>query len=631
METEKLRLVAASLIFLTGIILMLLGLPSINRTIPLILFTSVWLLSASGSFAEAREAIKRKDYFNEFTLMLIASGGAFCIGEYPEGAAVMLLYAIGETLQERAVGKARTQIRSLLSARPQHANVIRNGIRLNVPPTDVAPGETVEVLPGERVPIDGILLASDAIFNAAALTGESLPRLIKAGNEVLSGMIPTSQPIRIRTNRPFSDSTLARLLDMTEHAAARRAPTEQFIRRFAHIYTPAVVVAACLLVLIPYIYSIATGTFHYEPRTWLYRALSFLVVSCPCALVISIPLSYFGGIGTAARHGIFFKGSNCLDTLACIDAIAFDKTGTLTRGIFNVQQVIPAPGFSAQRIASLAAVEIKSNHPIARALCNYAQSQHLPFPSVLHAEELPGLGMRAETEKGTVIIGKLELLNQFGVTGCPNKNSQTAATSAHIAIDGRYAGRFLLADEPKTDAKYTVTLLKKLGIKNLYILSGDSQELVEMLGRQIGITQCCGNLLPQDKVRLLEEIQSPTPNVRRRAAFVGDGMNDAPVLATASVGIAVCCDGNDLAIETADIIIQSSRPSKAAEALMIARRTRSVVIQNICGALCLKAAVLLLATVGYASLWAAVFADVGVTLLAITNSLRLLRTPASKK
>lgn len=596
----------------------------------LLFFAALWLFSAFGTFGEAYEAFKRKEYFNEFSLMLIASVGAFCIGEYAEGAAVMLLYAVGEKLQDRAVGKARTQIKALLAARPQHAAVVRHGKCLLVPPADVQPGETVVVKAGERVPIDGLLF-DDAVFNIAALTGESLPRRICAGEEVLSGMIPVTQAIRLRTSRPYSDSSLARLLDMVEHAAARKAPTEQFIRRFARIYTPAVVLAACLLVLIPYYYNIVAPSFHFEIRTWLYRALSFLVISCPCALVISIPLTYFGGIGAASRRGIFFKGSNCLDALARIDTVAFDKTGTLTRGVFSVKQIIPAPGFSVEKLTSLAGVERISNHPIARAVFNFVLSQHAPLLPVLHAEELPGLGLRVDTGKGTVLTGKPELLEKSGVTACPTNLSQTQETSVCIAIGGRYAGRILLADEQKPDAALAVTLLKKNGIKNLYIFSGDRTEAVEMLGRQIGVEQCLGNLMPQDKLRLMEQIQSADARKPRRAAFVGDGLNDAPALAAASVGIAMGGSSSGLAVETADVILQSDRPSKAAEAFMLARRTRAVAVQNICGALSLKFAVLLLSAVGCVSLWAAVFADVGVTLLAVANSLRLLREPNWKK
>lgn len=633
---EKLRLTTAFAIFIAGMALPLSGIPLFtNPHVSLSFFLAAWALSASGALTEAYKAICRKDYLNEYTLMLTASVGAFCIGEYPEAAAVMLFYSIGEMLQDQAVGKARTHIKSLLAARPQHASVLRVGKWLNVPPTNVKIGEIIEVKTGERVPIDGILLNTCAVFNTAALTGESMPHHIKAGNKVAAGMIPITQVINLQTTRLFTDSTLARLLDMVENAVALKAPTELFIRRFARIYTPVVILAACLLILIPYLYSIVESTFHYELHTWLYRALAFLVVSCPCALVISIPLSYFGGIGSASRRGIFFKGSNSLDALARINAVAFDKTGTLTSGSFCVQKVIPAPGYDAPTIiAAAATVEAKSTHPLARAVCRHAQKLCLPLPRVYQVEEMFGLGVLAHTDKGRIIVGSADLLRHHGVPIPTSQVKSPYATSIAIAINQHYAGSILLADESKADAKQAVDTLKNYGIKNLYILSGDKPDLVKALGQQIGITQCYGHLLPQDKVNLLRKIQSSASksnchtrsNAQYRAAFVGDGINDAPVLATAFVGIAMGGTGADLAVETADVILQTDSPMKVAQAFKLARHTRTIVNQNICGTLLMKAAVLVLSAFGCTTLWAAVFADVGVTLLAIANSLRLLKT-----
>ena len=580
-----------------------------------------WLSVAIPIMKEAWETIRHKDFFNEFTLMLLASLGAFYIGEYPEAVAVMLFYAVGEMFQDRAVDKARSHIKSLLDVRPQTATVRRDGQWQTVAPETVGVGEEIEVKTGERVPLDGVLLEPETAFNTAALTGESVPCMIGQDEEVLAGMIPTERVVRLRTVRGYTDSALSRILDMVQNAASRKAPTEQFIRRFARIYTPAVTMLALLLVVLPWLYASWHPGFIYDFQAWLYRALVFLVISCPCALVVSIPLGYFGGIGAASRRGILFKGSNYLDAITHIDAVVFDKTGTLTRGVFRVQEVHSFGGLTADElVAWTAAAESGSNHPIARAIGEYAEQQAIMLPAVRSTEERAGLGLRAMTDRGELLVGKAALLAQNQVA-FPEDILQIPDTIVVVALDGRYAGYLLLADEPKPDASRAVTALHALGIRNLCILSGDKSALVGNLAGQLGISRYFGDLMPEDKVRHIEEFQTKE---HTRVAFVGDGLNDAPVLAASRVGIAMGGLGSDVAIEAADIILQTDQPSKIAEAIRIGRRTRAVVWQNIIGALGVKLLVLALGASGAATLWEAVFADVGVALLAILNAVRLL-------
>ena len=584
-------------------------------------FLAGWLPVAVPVMREAWETIRKRDVFNEFTLMLVASLGAFYIGEYPEALAVMLVYSVGEWFQDKAVDKARHHIKALLDVRPQVATVLRNGTWEAVSPDEVAIGEEIEVKAGERVPLDGTMLEGTASFNTAALTGESIPRSIGAGEEVLAGMIPADRVVHIRTVRRFTDSALSRILDMVQHAASRKAPAEQFIRKFARVYTPAVTALAVLLVLVPWAWAFFHPAFVYDFHTWLYRALVFLVISCPCALVVSIPLGYFGGIGAASRKGILFKGSNYLDAITHIDTIMFDKTGTLTRGVFRVQEVCPAEGITQEELlACAAAAESGSTHPIARAVEEYAAGKDIAVLQVQEVREQAGMGIRAVADGKIVLAGKPDLLRRNGVE-CPSALDEIPDTIVTVAVDGRYAGYLLLADEPKEDAGEAVRLLKGLGISRLCILSGDKSALVGKLAARLGITRYFGDLMPEDKVRHIEEAQE---DGRHRVAFVGDGLNDAPVLAVSRVGIAMGGLGSDVAIEAADIVLQTDQPSKIAVAIGIARRTRGIVCQNIVGAIGVKVVVLVLGAVGAATMWAAVFADVGVALLAILNAMRLL-------
>lgn len=571
---------------------------------------------------EAWESILRKDFFSEFTLMSIATFGAFYIGEYPEGVAVMLFYAIGEIFQNKAVDKARRNISALLDVRPEKAEVIRGGKRSTESPREVKIGETIEVKAGERVSLDGRLLSDIADFNTAALTGESIPRTIRKGEEVWAGMIVTDRVVRIEVTRLYDQSSLSRILEMVQNAAKRKAPTELFIRKFARIYTPIVTGLAVLIVLLPYVYSIIDPGFGFVFDHWLYRALVFLVISCPCALVVSIPLGYFGGIGAASREGILFKGGNYLDAITKVNTVVFDKTGTLTKGVFEVQSVHPAEGFSAnQLLRMIVAVEHQSNHPIARAIVKYADTLTIETGTPSFLTEMAGYGLTATLDGKEVLAGNIRLLGQNGVV-YPEDLRQIPETIICGAIDGRYAGYLLLSDTPKEDAREAIEDLNKLNIHHIEILSGDKQGIVSKLASSLGVKRHYGDLLPEGKVERLEKLRADPVNF---IAFVGDGINDAPVLALSHVGIAMGGLGSDAAIETADVVIQTDQPSKVATAIRIGKITRSIVWQNIALAFGVKLIVLLLGAGGLATLWEAVFADVGVALLAICNAMRIGR------
>ena len=579
-----------------------------------------WLSVAIPIMKEAWETIRHKDFFNEFTLMLLASLGAFYIGEYPEAVAVMLFYAVGEMFQDCAVDKARSHIKSLLDVRPQTATVRRDGRWQTVAPETVGVGEEIEVKTGERVPLDGVLLEPETAFNTAALTGESVPRMIGQGEEILAGMIPTERVVRLRTVRGYTDSALSRILDMVQNAASRKAPTEQFIRRFARIYTPIVIALAVLIVLLPFGYSLIDPQFVFTFNDWLYRALVFLVISCPCALVVSIPLGYFGGIGAASRLGILFKGGNYLDAVTKINTVVFDKTGTLTKGTFEVQDCKCVSGISEKELVRMiASVESDSTHPIAKAIVNYAKLQDIGLAVVTNTKEFAGLGLEAIIDGTSVLVGNSRLLSKFSIK-YPAELQSVTDTIVVCAIGGSYAGYLLLADALKDDAKTAIDNLKALNIENIQILSGDKQSIVTNFAEKLGISKAYGDLLPDGKVKHLEELRK---NEANQIAFVGDGMNDAPVLALSHVGIAMGGLGSDAAIETADVVIQTDQPSKVAEAIKVGKLTRRIIWQNVSLAFGVKLLVLILGAGGLATLWEAVFADVGVALLAIMNAVRI--------
>ena len=609
------------ILLISGIIMNALELPFFREGyFSLIWYIVAYLPVGLPVMKEAWESIKDKDYFSEFTLMFVATLGAFYIGEYPEGVAVMLFYSVGELFQEKAVDKAKRNIGALLDVRPEEAAVVRDGRVIIENPQNVKVGETIEIKTGGRVPLDGMMLNEVAAFNTAALTGESVPRSIRMGEEVLAGMIVTDKVIRIKVIRPFDKSALARILELVQNASERKAPAELFIRKFARVYTPIVIGLAVLIVLLPFIYSLITPQFLFTFNDWLYRALVFLVISCPCALVVSIPLGYFGGIGAASRLGILFKGGNYLDAVTKINTVVFDKTGTLTKGTFEVQSCNCESGVSEEElIRMIASVESSSTHPIAKAVVNYAGRRDIELSSVTDSKEYAGLGLEAAVNGIQVLAGNGRLLSKFQIEYPPELLSITD-TIVVCAIGNKYAGYLLLSDSLKEDAKIAIQNLKALGIQNIQILSGDKQSIVSNFAEKLGISEAYGDLLPDGKVKHLEELRQHTEN---QVAFVGDGMNDAPVLALSNVGIAMGGLGSDAAIETADVVIQTDQPSKVAEAIKVGKLTRRIVWQNISLAFGVKLLVLILGAGGLATLWEAVFAAVGVALIAIMNAVRI--------
>ncbi|RYU95109.1 heavy metal translocating P-type ATPase [Emticicia agri] len=563
---------------------------------------------------EAWEAIRRKEIFTEFTLMVMATIGAFVIGEYPEGVAVMLFYAVGELFQSMAVNRAKNNIKALLDIRPASASVLRNKTYQEVKPEEVQIGETIQIKAGEKVPLDGEMLSESSSFNTAALTGESKPKTIMKGEPVLAGMLNLEKVIELKVSKKFADSSLARILDMVQNATTRKAKTELLIRKFARIYTPVVFFLALAVILFP-----ALFVENYVFNDWLYRGLIFLVISCPCALVISIPLGYFGGIGAASRNGILFKGSNYLDLITKVNTVVMDKTGTLTKGVFKVQNMVTENLNKEEFIKLAAALESKSTHPIAKAIAQYASGKKTLLVSDI--EEISGHGLKGNVDGKEVLAGNLKLLQKFSI-GYDKALEQIVETIVVVAIDGKYAGYIIIADEIKEDAVEAIKQLHKNGITQTIMLSGDKTSITQKVAKTIGIDTAFGDLLPEHKVEKVEELRKDPTKV---TAFVGDGINDAPVLALSDVGIAMGAMGSDAAIETADVVIQTDQPSKIATAIRIGKATKNIVIQNIVLAFVVKVIVLLLGAGGVATMWEAVFADVGVALLAILNAVRVQR------
>ena len=566
-----------------------------------------------GVIKEAWECAAKGDVFSEFMLMSVAAVGAFLIGEYPEAVAVMLFYCIGEALQDMAVDRARDNIKAMMEFRPDRASVVVGGKTEVKSPGDVRVGDMIEVRPGERVPLDGRLEGPSAAFDTAALTGESVPRTIESGGEVLAGMVAADSVVRLRVVREAGQSAVARILQMVEEASERKAPAELFIRRFARVYTPSVIGLAAITVVVPYLWSLFDGSFAYDFGTWFYRALIFLVISCPCALVISIPLSYFAGIGAASRRGILFKGGNWLDAMSRVDTVVFDKTGTLTRGRFAVVRV--DGGDKDAMLRAVSAMESGGSHPIAKAIVEYAGAADA---TVTNLKNVAGYGLTATVDGHRWVAGTLKLLDREGVA-YPQELAAVAETVVACAKDGRYEGCLVLADTLKDDAREAVGGLRSCGVGRVEILSGDRQSLVDKVAAGLHVDRGGGDLLPEGKVRRIEELKREG----RTVAFVGDGINDAPVLATADVGVAMGALGADMAVETADVVLQTDSPSKVAESIRISRRTRTIVRQNIVFAIGVKILVMLLGVLGLANMWGAVFADVGVALLAVLNATRI--------
>lgn len=587
------------------------GLSFFTGWLRLVWYITAYIPVAYPVIRGAAKHIAKKDIFNEFTLMSVATLGAFLIGEYPEAVGVMLFYSVGELFQDAAVNRSKRHIKALLDVRPDTAAVFRNGEYRTVKPESVGIGEIIQVKAGEKIPLDGMLLSSAGSFNTSALTGESIPQTIREGEQVLAGMVNLDKVIEVKVEKSYSDSSLSRILEMVQSAGARKAKTELLIRRFARIYTPVVFFLALAVLIVPWFI-----VQEYIFAQWLYRALVFLVISCPCALVVSVPLGYFGGIGAASRKGILFKGANYLDLMTKVNTVVMDKTGTLTQGVFRVQETLCFSGHPEQWTGYAAALERKSNHPIARAIVEYGGGEAYTVENI---EEIAGYGLKGYVEGHEVLAGNGKLLRRYNIDYDRSADSRVE-TVVMVAIDGRYAGAFIIADRIKEDSVSAVRDLKREGIRTV-MLSGDKTSIVRRVAGELQVDEAYGDLLPQDKVAQVEKLKENTSDV---VAFVGDGINDAPVLALSDVGIAMGGMGAEAAIEVADVVIQTDQPSRIATAIKIARSTRSIVIQNIVLALGVKGVVMLLGALGIANLWEAVFADVGVALLAILNSVRIL-------
>lgn len=591
-----------------------------------IVSTAVGILSATILYAAfaivafdivkgAVKNIRRGDIFGENFLMTIAGIGAVCIGEIPEGILVFLLYRLGEYLQTKAVSSSRKSISALLDVRPDRANLLVNGEVKEVRAEEVQLGQKILVRPGEKIPLDGTILSGTSQLDTAALTGESVPRSVIVGQSVMAGCINLTGALEIRVDKVFADSTASKILEMVEHASEKKATSEKFITRFARVYTPIVVCAAVVVAVVPALF----GWLAWSES--LYSALCFLAISCPCALVISVPLSFFAGIGRASREGILVKGGNHLETMAQAEIVAFDKTGTLTEGKFTVHKCVPTDGVSEEHLLRIAgAAESRSNHPIAQSICNACKDENIPEPE--DYRELAGFGVSAILNGKKILAGKADHIRNAGIK--LKELKEAAATVIYVAENDQYLGAILLRDEPKADAADAISQLKRLGIKETAMLSGDNQAVAEEIGRELGLDKAFGQLLPQDKLHELEHLRSDLSS-KGKLLYAGDGINDTPVLAAADIGIAMGGLGADAAIETADVIIMGDEPRKIADGIRIARKTQRIAIENIVFAIATKTLVMLLSVFGHVELWAAVFADVGVCMLCVLNTLRINR------
>lgn len=592
----------------------------------LLIYLVPYLLIGHDTLKEAAEGIMKGDMFNEDFLMSVATIGALAIGflpgsdtEFMEAVFVMLFFQIGELFEGYAEGRSRDSISHLMEIKPDVANVERNGNTMQVSPEEVAIGETIVIRPGEKVPLDGKVIEGQSALNTIAITGESMPRQITEGNEVISGCINISGVIKVQTTKTFGESTVSKIINLVENANENKSKSESFISRFAHVYTPIVVFLAVALALVPPIFSAASYAESFP--LWLNRALIFLVVSCPCALVISVPLTFFGGIGGASRNGILIKGSNYMDALANLSTVVFDKTGTLTHGQFEVEAIHPE-NYDAQELLHMAAhVEHFTTHPIGAALRDAFPNEATDGCTITEVEEIAGQGIRAKVGNHTVCVGNTKMMDSIGAKW---HNCHKVGTIIHIAIDGIYAGHIIINDKIKEDSKEAISQLKALGVGKTVMLTGDRKEVGEHVAQQLHIDEYHTELLPTDKVSHMERLINEKP-AGSTLAFVGDGINDAPVLKRADVGIAMGAFGSDAAIEAADVVLMDDKPSKVATAISIARRTISIAHQNVWFAIGVKVAILLLATVGLGTMWMAVFADVGVTVLAVLNAMRALK------
>lgn len=603
-------------IIIGGVVLLGAALLPINQPwVELALFIISYIIVGGDIVWMALRNIVKGNVFDENFLMSLATIGAFFVGEYPEAVAVMLFYQVGELFQSYAVAQSRKSISSLMDIRPDYANVKRGDEIVTIDPDEVKIGDIILIKPGEKVPLDGKVLEGNSMLDTTALTGESIPREVEAGEGILSGCININGVLTVEVTKEFGESTVSKILDLVENASSKKSNSEQFITKFARYYTPIVVIIAAILAFVPPL--IVQGE---EFSDWIYRALNFLVVSCPCALVISIPLSFFGGIGGASKKGILVKGSNYLEALAQTEIVVFDKTGTLTKGVFHVGEVNPQ-GISKEELLELAAfAESYSNHPISLSLKS-AYGKNIDNTRITNVEEVSGHGVIATIDGKTVVVGNAKLMEKQKVS---YNKGVFVGTVVHVAVDNQYMGYILIADELKPDAKKAIHDLKAAGIKQLVMLTGDNKVVADKVAKELGIDKIYSELLPTNKVEKLEEILE-SKSEKGKVSFVGDGINDAPVLARADIGMAMGGLGSDAAIEAADIVIMTDEPSKIATAIKISKKTLSIANQNTIFAIGVKIFVLLLSALGMATMWAAVFADVGVTVIAIINSFRALQ------
>ena len=601
-------------ILATGAVLLVAGKLLLHGTVSDVVLLGAFLIVAFDVLVAAVKNILRGQVFGESFLMTIAGIGAVCIGEIPEGVLVFLLYRLGEYLQDKAVASSRKSISALLDVRPDRANLVRDGQITEVDARTVEVGSIILVRPGEKIPLDGVIRDGVSQLDTSALTGESLPREVAAGQNVMAGCINLSGALELQVAKSFGESTASKILEMVEHAAEKKAPSEKFITRFARVYTPIVVIAAAVLAVLPPLAGLMTW------ENAIYSALCFLAISCPCSLVISVPLSFFAGIGRASREGVLVKGGNHLDTLARAEIVAFDKTGTLTAGHFTVSRCVPASGVSQEALLELAALaESRSTHPLAQSILA-AHSGDIASAAIEDYQERPGHGVTVTANGRHILAGKRDFLQESGIQ-VPALDTG-AATAVYVAADGVYQGAVLLRDAPKSDAKKAISDLKAMGIRETAMLSGDSLQAAQEIGRELGLDTAVGQLLPGDKLHELERLRGHL-SPKGRLIYAGDGINDTPVLAAADIGVAMGGLGADAAIETADVIIMGDEPSKIPAGIRIARRTRRIATENIVFSIALKAAVMLLSVLGMVELWAAVFADVGVCMICVLNTLRV--------
>ena len=603
------------IIVISAILFVIALLVKMNLTLQLILMLIAYILVGKDTVLGAIKNVEKGDFLDEKFLMTIATLGAILIGEYPEAVAVMLFYEIGELFQGYAINKSRKSIADMMDIKPEYANVIRNNKSQKVDPDEVQIGETIEIKPGERVPLDATVVKGESTLDTSALTGESVPVEVREGANILSGCININGLIIAEVTKEYFDSTVNKVLDLVENASAKKSKSERLITRFSKIYTPIVIGLAVLLAILP---PIISGEYNF--RVWIFRALSFLVVSCPCAFVISVPLSFFSGIGAASRAGVLIKGGNYLEALSKVDTVVFDKTGTLTKGVFNVQKVVVLDkNIDENKFISLvAAAESGSNHPISKSIQKY-YNKEIDTNSINSIKEISGKGIEAIIDNRKILVGNEKLIN------IPKDISiDDIGTILYVEIDNKFAGYIVISDELKKDSKKTIKDLKDIGIKKTIMLTGDLEKVSKKVGKDLGLDEVYTNLLPQDKVSKFEEIIENKKS-KGNVVFVGDGINDAPVLARADVGIAMGAMGSDAAIEAADVVIMTDEPSKIVTAIKSSKRTMKIAMQNISLAFGIKAIVLILSALGIADMWMAVFADTGVTILAVLNSFRALK------